>query len=118
MKQRLLRFEFLAWTVFFAASAACWLVSSIVKISVEHYVIRRGRLVPLITTLVISKPAWMLFVSVPWLLYALSPKCREFSPKRGMIFSVTMALALVVLITVVALACILPWLPIPVGMGH
>jgi hypothetical protein len=112
MKQRLLRFELLAWTVFFAATVGCWLVSSLVGRAVEDYFIKRGQLVPLITTLVISRPVWMLFVSAPWLLYASSPKCRDLVPRRATVFALTMALALVVLIILVVLACVLPWLPI------
>ena len=112
MKQTLQRFEFLVWLVFCTATTSCWLVSSVVSKSIDGHFVRRGQLIPVITHLLIMKPAWMLFISIPWFLYAVSPKCREPLPGRGMLFTITVALVLVFMITAVVLACILPWLPI------
>ena len=112
VKRSIYRFEFLVCIVLIAGTASCWLISALVGKAVENHFVHRGQLIPLVTSVVIMKPAWMLFVPTPWLLFAVSAKCRDASLARGMIFTATAAFALILLATVAVLACVLPWLPL------
>lgn len=87
----------------------CWVASSLVNQSLQQ--LDMATLLPVISEVVLKYGLWILFLPLPWILYAgkLSRK-RELNPKTVLVFTGTLFLGTTILICVTALACVLPWM--------
>jgi hypothetical protein len=79
---------------------------------------QRDDLLPVITVFVLRPNGWILFCPLPWLIYAgvLSFR-RELSAGAVFLFAGTVILAATLLGCAVFMACVLPYIPLKIGLS-
>ena len=87
---------------------AGWLMSEVVS----HSLADVQAPLPYLTRLVIAPHGWLLAVPLPWVLYALFATVkREVTPSASLTFAGTALLGLALLVSVLAIALSLPYIP-------
>jgi hypothetical protein len=102
------------WLTFGVLAFACaaeWLVASVVGHSVQDMFLRRGLLIPRISSIFILNPSWVLCIPMPWFVYLLCNRKCDCSTEKALLFALSVAAVLVALSTILVLGAIMPWLP-------
>jgi hypothetical protein len=108
-------FVWLFMVVLLFASLACWLLSSLlVRPLLSGF---KTESLPAITLQVLYPDTWILFLPLPWLIYAaVLSRRRELTRGDALIFASTTVAATVVLVCAIVTACLLPMWPRPISM--
>ena len=71
------------------------------------------------TSSVLLPNGWLLFCPVPWIFYSMWLSIQKLvTMEHLLVFTGTLVLAASIVVSLVAVACILPWLPIRGNLGQ
>jgi hypothetical protein len=104
------------WLLTLAFILVCltgWMMSEVIEHSMRDMPLAAGFKVPAFTRLIILPHGWLLFVPLPWVIYAGVLSFRhEVTPEAALLFAGTLVLVAVLLVCVLVIALTLPHLPI------
>jgi hypothetical protein len=107
------------WMVTLALGLMCFLLWGLVSVEMKSLADFHGdSALPLMTGVLLSRPAWLLFCPVPWIVWSLVLSFRrEVTTATGFVFLGTAILAASLILFPVLIAAVLPWLPMKCTIG-
>jgi hypothetical protein len=97
----------LSTTAFGVICLACSAISFLINQPLQNLGL------PAISQVVLRYGVWILLLPFPWIIYSFAlSKRRELNPNEVFVFTGTLFVATAILVSVTAIGCLLPWLPI------